>query len=242
MSEESMVTAAATGRGGGPTAQGTARLVGRHVGAVVSRLQGGYLPASSNPTSAAVQTLALLRRALGTAGAVDPRSWALVLDGLPDELVEPATGSMTEPTRAERAIFTALTTYAVHQQSQTRPMHVPGIGLGEATRRVARQRARADAPGGLDEATLQRMHRISLAHTDEMRAQALRSAVQLMRSAEPPVALDYSRLAEDVYWLQVPAAASRVHLRWGRGLHARSADEKSATGASQEELTTQTGD
>lgn len=242
MSERSTATPVAGAPGGALTMKDTARLVGRHVNAVVSRLQGGYLPASGRPTSAAVQTLALLRRALGAAGAADPRSWALVLEGLPDELAAPAAGSLAAPTRAERAIFTALTTYAVHQQSQPRPMHVAGVGLGEATRRLARQRARPDAVGGLDDATVQRLHRISLARTDEMRAQALRAAVQLMRSAEPAVGLDYRSLAQDLYWLQFPSAASRVHLRWGRGLHARSTEERTATRASEQQPTTQEGE
>ncbi|MGB6003845.1 MAG: hypothetical protein WBG36_04395, partial [Ornithinimicrobium sp.] len=56
--------------------------VATHVRAVVARIQGGYLPASGGSTSASVQALAALRRAQG-AGATDPRTWALVLNGLP---------------------------------------------------------------------------------------------------------------------------------------------------------------
>lgn len=166
-------------------------LVADHVRAKVNRLMGGYL-AAGGPTSEATRTLALLRRSLGAAGGADPRMWALVLDGMPPELM--GTGTLETPTRAEVAVLTATTLFAVHQQSQRDRMHVNGVGLGDATRRIARQRARQDAPGGLDDATVQRMHRVSLAQTQELRAQALRALVTLMRAGSPPVPLDYLSL------------------------------------------------
>lgn len=130
-----------------------------------------------------------------------------------------------EPTRAEQAVHTALTMYAVHQQSRRERQHVRGVGLGEATQKLARQRASVDAVGGLDEPTVQRLHRVSMAQTPTLRADALRALVTLMRSAHPPVGLDYGRLAEDLFWLQFPGATSQVHLRWGRGLHRSRTDD-----------------
>lgn len=203
------------------TSDRLARYVSRRVGDI----QRGYVR-PEGPTSSSVGTLAQLRRALGAAGGADPRSWAIVLGGFPEELIGPPRGSLADPNRAEIAAMSALTTYAVHQQSQRQPMHVPGVSLGEATRRVAVQRARADAPGGLDDATVQRLHRVSMAHTQAMRDQALRALVTLMRSAERPVPLDYGRLAADLYWLQQTRHAARVHLAWARGLHTRSQAER----------------
>lgn len=197
----------------------------QHVAKRVGGLQRGYAGAE-RPTSESVRTLAQLRKALGAAGAADPRSWAIVLGDFPEELMGPRLGSLADPNRAEIAAMTALTTYAVHQQSQRQPMHIPGVSLGEATRDVARQRARTDAPGGLDDPTVQRLHRVSMAHSQAMRAQALRALVTLMRTAPRPVPLDYGRLAADLYWLQDPRHASRVHLSWARGLHTRSRGEK----------------
>lgn len=202
---------------------GRSEVIKRHVTAKVSRLQGAYLqqPRSS---SESVRTLALLRRSLGAAGAADPRMWALVLDDLPPGLMGSASRSMTEPTRAELAVLAALTTYSVHQQGQRTAMHVVGIGLGDATQQVARSRARSDAPSGLDDATVERLHRVSMAQTGALRHQALRALVSLMRSSTPPVSLDYGQLASDLYWLQDPRYAPRVHLRWGRQLHTKTHD------------------
>jgi len=195
-----------------------------HVTSVVSRLQGGYLRPSGS-TSEAVRTLALLRRSLGLAGGADPRMWALVLEGLPSGLLGPADRSLADPTRAETAVLTAMTTYAVHQQSQSVPMHQPGVGVGDATRSLAVRRARDDAVSGLHQATVERLHRVALAQSEDLRRHALRSLVTLMRSSSPPVGLDYGRLASDLYWLQEPKYGSRVHLAWARQLHNKTARE-----------------
>lgn len=198
--------------------ESTTAVVKRHVTAVVSRLQGGYL-GRPRATSESVRTLALLRRSLGAAGAADPRMWAIVLSDLPERLVGPTARSITEPTAAEKAVLTALTTYAVHQQAQHMPMHVIGVGLGDATRRLAA--TGGDDPGGLDDAVVQRMHRVAMAQNDNLRQQSLRALITLMRSATPPVPLDYGRLAADLYLLQDPRYAPQVHLAWGRQLHTR---------------------
>lgn len=203
----------------GPPARSPSEQIKIHVTAVVARLQGGYVRVDGGrPTSAAVRDLAQLRRALGSAAGADAHAWAIVLDGIPPTLSGPSSGVVSEPTKAEGAAYTAITTYAVHQQGQPRPVHVKGTSLGEATRQIAYQRARQDSPGGLDEQTVQRLHRVALAHNDSLRAQALRALVTLMRGGQPPVALDYGQLAADLFLLQTQYADS-VRLRWGRGLH-----------------------
>lgn len=202
-------------RGDGPVAQLRA-----HVARVVSQLQAGYVRGDgTRPSSAAVRQLAQLRHALGTSSGADTDAWSIVLRGMPPTLAGPSAGLLSSPTRAEAAAYLAITTYAVHQQGQQRlGMHQPGATVGEATRRIAGQRARQDSPGGLDEQTVQRMHRIALAQNDAIRAQALRALVTLMRSGQPPIALDYGQLAADLFLLQTRHADS-VRLRWGRGLH-----------------------
>lgn len=216
-----------------------------HVTRIVERLQAEYLPGAGIPsTSWAAGTLARLRRAQGAAGGADPRSWSLVLDGLPSAVQTPSGGPgiTSGPTRAELAVHTALTTYAVHQQSRRDPQHKRGVGLGEATRSLARQRA-ALAPGeavsGLDDGVVQRLHRVSMAQTQALRTDALRALVTLMRSAGSPVELDYGLLARDLFWLQFPGARHRVQLEWGRGLHRRPrGDDASASGEVADNATT----
>lgn len=204
-----------------PSPTDQAQALKTHVTGVVLRLQSGYLRKDGGSTSESVSTLARLRRAQGVAGGADPRSWALVLEGLPTILQarDSASSVDVEPTRAEQAVYAALTTYAVHQQGRLDEQHVQGVGLGEATRRLARLRATGDAVGGLDEPTVQRLHRVSMAQTAALRVDALRALVTLMRGASRPVGLDYGRLAEDLFWLQFPGGAHRVQLGWGRGLH-----------------------
>lgn len=217
-------TAPASGTAATPPEQ--AEAVRAHVTRVVEQVQRGYLPAASDTgRSWSAATLSRLRRAQGGAGSADPRSWSLILDGLPValEVQEGRYGSLAQPTRAELAIFMALTTYAVHQQSQTRPQHVRGKSCGSAIGDLARARSRAsaDAPGGLDESTVNRMHRVLSAHNEHLRSDALRALVTLMRGADQPIGFDYGQLARDLYWLQFPGAATRVQLQWGRDLYRR---------------------
>lgn len=211
------------------------REVHEHVTRRVERLQAAYLGEGAWSSDARRQ-LAELRRATGAVGATDPRTWTIVLDGLPESLQRGAGFSLATPSRAEIAVHTALTTYATHQQSQSQPMHRRGVNLGQATRTVAQRRARADSPGGLDSPTVDRLHRVSMAQTQELRNQSLRALVQLMRTES--VALDYGRLAEDLYWLQDPRRATSVHLAWGRGLHRATRDDpESALQPGEQELT-----
>ena len=123
---------------------------------------------------------------------------------------------MDEPSRAEWAAYTALTCYAVHQQSQSRPMHVPGTSFGEAVGRLVPRtsesvKARFDALLTAAGFPAVRYH--------------LRSLVTLLRSEGIP--FDYGRFAEDLARLQDPRARDRVLLAWGRdyvkGRHPRSA-------------------
>lgn len=199
--------------------------VRQHVTGVVEALQRGYLPAPDQPpTSYGAATLAALRRAQGRPSTVDPRALSLVLEGLPHQLQSQDRGATQRLTlsRSEIAVQTALVTYALHQQSQRDAQHRRGVGLGAATRALARHRA-AQSPGeavsGLDERVVERFHRVSTAQTAELRMTALRALVTLMRAAEPSIRLDYGQLAQDVYWLQQPASVHRVQLRWGRELH-----------------------
>lgn len=200
-----------------------AKAVSAHVARRVNQVQRMYLPESGGPpTSDGAATLALLRRGASATGAVDPRVWGFVLQDLPQELEVLSPYSVDfRPSRAELAILAALTTYAQHQQSKRAPVHVPGVGLGAAVRALARERAKqiADPVGGMDDRVVQRLHRVMLAQTHERRVDALRALIQLTRSADQPIGLDYGRLASDLFWMQFGVGRSRVQLAWGRDLY-----------------------
>ena len=60
-----------------------------------------------------------------------PQLWGMLFDQLPEDML----GRRGEPSRAEWAIYTAITLYALHQQGrdpQQASMHREGISLGKA--------------------------------------------------------------------------------------------------------------
>lgn len=162
--------------------------------------------------------LANLRRGIGYAPGDLPELWCAFLEDLPPEL-ESTNG---RPTQAEWAVYLALTLYALHQQGHTLPnenMNRQDEGLGRAVRRVANIQAKTpqDAP------ILRRFNALATAEAMPERVHHLRGIVQLLRSEGVP--LDYVRLAEDLYWLQIPAVAPKIRLKWGQDYYHSSQNE-----------------
>lgn len=172
------------------------------IGRRVAALQHAHLNGRSPRARA---TLSTLRRAVGRDPGRDPLAWGLVLDDGGDTLPGHLLGHRDEPSRSEWAAYLALTCYAVHQQSQTRPMHEHGRSFGEAVGRlVARTtesvKARFDALLTAAGFSAVRYH--------------LRSLVTLLRSEG--ISFDYGRFADDVARLLDPRTRDRVLLAWGR--------------------------
>lgn len=173
--------------------------VGQRVGALQRAHLDGRAPAAR-------ATLSTLRRAVSRDPGQDPLAWGLVLEGAEgDILPEHLLGRGDTPSRAEWAAYTALTCYAVHQQSQSRPMHMPGTSFGEAIGQLVPRtsesvKARFDALLTSAGFPAVRYH--------------LRSLVTLLRSEG--IAFDYGRFAEDLARLQDPRTRDRVLLAWGR--------------------------
>lgn len=158
--------------------------------------------------------LANLRRGVGRVPGEMPELWGSFLQDLPEEL-ESRDGI---PTCAEWAIYLALTLYAMHQQGRVLPaenMNRPQVRLGQAVRRLVKGDERPE-----ESSILRRFNALATANSMTERAQHLRGIIQLLRAEKIP--LDYLQLAEDLYWLQLPAAAARVRLRWGQDYYAPS--------------------
>ena len=88
-------------------------------------------------SSAQRATLARLRRGIGRRPGELPELWAILLDGLPQDM---QSQRLDEPSRAEWAIYTALTVFALHQQGrdvQRQSAHEKDVSLGTAARRLA---------------------------------------------------------------------------------------------------------
>lgn len=147
--------------------------------------------------------LAELRRGVGHAPGEMPRLWGMFLENLPEEMMS-ASGI---PTRAEWAIYAALTLFALHQQGQGHAMHQKEVCLGEAAARLM------ETPE--DRERIWRRLNV-VAESEDMASVSyyLRSLVQLLKSGGIP--LDYAQLAADLYDFQSPEEAAKVRLRWGQ--------------------------
>lgn len=147
--------------------------------------------------------LAELRRGVGHAPGELPRLWGMFLENLPEEMMN-TSGT---PTRAEWAIYTALTLFALHQQGQANAMHQADISLGEAAAQMV------EAPDDC-ERIWQRLNVVAVSEDMVSMSYYLRSLIQLLKANG--VSLDYAQLAADLYDFQHPEQAAKVRLRWGQ--------------------------
>lgn len=152
--------------------------------------------------------LAELRRGIGKAPGEVPQLWGYYLESMPEEFY-----GTTEPSRAEWAVYVALTLFALHQQGkdpETSPMHESGQAFGKAFSRLSTDVSER-------ERVTRRFHLLATADSVEELFHYLRSAVQMMRGAN--IRLDYAKLAGDIYCFQFPELRSRVQLRWGQDFY-----------------------
>ena len=148
--------------------------------------------------------MAHLRRGVGHVPGELPLLWGSFLAGLPEEL----RSISGEPSRAEWAIYTALTLYALHQQGKADSVQAENVSLGKAALRLA---------GGSDEERQRIWRRLNLvAQADDMQKMSyrLRQLVTLLKAGG--IGLDYAMLAADLFEYQFDASVNRVRLRWGQ--------------------------
>ncbi|MEH0933998.1 type I-E CRISPR-associated protein Cse2/CasB [Micromonospora psammae] len=143
--------------------------------------------------------LAALRAGLGREPGSVPAMWPYYTRLRTD-------GWVTPELRAEHA---ALALFAVHQQSQSRLMHQPDIGLGWA---VANLR-RSDKFSA--EAVDRRFGAAATATSFTEVVAHLRGLVSQLRALKPAQPLDYSRLVRDLCDWQHQDRVHSVRRRWG---------------------------
>ena len=190
-------------------------------GARIAVYQRGYLADESY----AVAALARLRRGAGQKPERLPDLWNLV-DTSPLHVPPEGTRELSEPEleRAENALHTALTLWALHQQSRRDAgMHEQESrgrprGLGAAVRRMMK-------PDEIDDSLRKRLVRAGTASDLLVLAQRLRDIVLLLRREQFP--LDYALLAGQLYTWQWPDGPDRVRREWGRSFHARQGEKPS---------------
>ncbi|OJF12152.1 type I-E CRISPR-associated protein Cse2/CasB [Couchioplanes caeruleus subsp. caeruleus] len=144
-----------------------------------------------------------------------PGSEYAVLDvtSVPDRFFRRPPGDA--PVDEEWAKHTALTLYAVHQQSLSSPMHADGVSLGSALSRLARE-----AESGT--AVRRRFTALGNAMTYEGLTYHLRGLIGLLKQRRIP--LDYGLLADDLLDFRHPDGRDRVRALWGRDFYRTSQD------------------
>ena len=177
-------------------------------GAVYGRVGGLIVNRLWKETPSARALRAQLRGALSREAGSVPELWDLTLDGRPVYLGD-------EPTRGEKAVHGALTLWALHQGSNTRPMHDTSDcprSFASAIRIVAKGQS-GDKPA--EEAPIYRRFSAAVqAPTFEGLLVHLRSLVSQLEAAEIPC--DYAGLAADLFTWQDPRRRTSVMRNWGR--------------------------
>ena len=183
-----------------------------YVGSQAAYLAHGVIQGRGN----ALARLAILRRGAGKSWRQAPDAWMEVLNPVNDgegnyrAFPEELLSSGEYLTREERAAFTALTLFAIHQQSQIKPMHYHpegkrGVSFGYAAGQLV-ARTSASMKNRFDAVLKARDEKVLSAH--------LRTLVQLLRSEE--LSMDYGRLAADYARLINPERRDSVILSWTR--------------------------
>lgn len=161
----------------------------------------------SNGVSAATAQLAQLRRGVGALPFQYPELLGIILEkedgteGIPEQY----RGRGDQPSNAESAAYTALTLFALHQQSQNQPMHDAEVSFGNAVGKLV---------GDTTTSMKKRFDSLLTAQTENARQHYLRSLITLLRSEG--IAFDYGRFAVDYMRLLNPATRQKVMYRWNR--------------------------
>lgn len=157
--------------------------------------------------------LAELRRGIGKIPGEVPQLWGYFLDSMPEEFY-----GDNEPSRAEWAVYTSLTLFALHQQgkdSLVSPMQKDGQSLGSALAMLVHDE-------GDRERIARRFNIIATSNSIEELSHYMRAVIQLLRGEN--IGLDYPKLAGDIYCFQFPELISNVRLKWGQDFYRKKLD------------------
>ena len=205
--------------GAPPEARRQERHLTKNAGRLVDRRIGGprglQTRLDDNKSRRARGELAALRRGVSRSPGELPEIWELIRVEVPD-------GAGDAPTWEEIAVHTAMTLYAVHQQSRTEPMFSPGVGLGSAARRLI------GPPDEENPSARARFNALVTSTTVAELRHHLRSFVSLLRARG--IALDHAMLADDVLRFQQPGGAKQVRLTWARQYYSLPAESQPADG------------
>lgn len=164
--------------------------------------------------------LAQLRRGIGKEMGEIPALMGFVLPS------EPLTPWEAGETKAEKALYTALTLYAFHQQGSEACV---SAGMQEEEMAVSRRNSFGHAVRKLvhkpeeEEAVLRRFDKVLTAKDVTELAVHARGLIGLLKKEK--VSLDYPSFALDLYWFQQADARRNVLLKWGKDYYMKQREE-----------------
>jgi len=163
-------------------------------------------------------SLAKLRRAIGKSPGESPDIWDITIQGAP-ETWDSYNGN---PSRAEWAVHTALTLYALHRQGKDKTMSDEKVSsFGAAVSHL-----KSSSPDDDNTAITRRFNAVATATDFNELAHHARGIVQLLKNAG--VGMDYPKFAQDLYYFQTNEGANRVRLRWGEAFYRVTISDKQA--------------
>lgn len=171
--------------------------------------------------------LAKLRRGIDKKPGDIPETWGILFADMPKGMMS----QNGEPTRAEWAAYTALTLYALHQQSKDikeKNMHTTEEEgrLGRAMGCLVEQQAEGKNEDGQEKVRDRIARRFNAFVTARDMVEAsyyLRALVQLLRANDIP--LNYIQLADDLYQFQSSYEVAKVRLKWGQDFYYKKQDD-----------------
>jgi CRISPR system Cascade subunit CasB len=148
------------------------------------------------------EDLAKLRSGLGPESRRTVEIWRFCATPIDDYLAR--RGEISDAQRAELA---ALALFGLHQQSQSQPMHRPGVKAGQAlwALRSSGKFSEQAVDARVNAAATATDPRALLVH--------LRGLITQLRTISQP--LDYDLLLADLRDFHMPAGRARVRQRWG---------------------------
>ncbi|MDR2356386.1 MAG: type I-E CRISPR-associated protein Cse2/CasB [Clostridiales Family XIII bacterium] len=194
------------------------RIIRKSVANTIGRLtKPGQGERSDKFTSWGTAMLAKLRRAAGAPPDESADVWELTIGMLPRGLAE------RDRERALWAVHTALTLFAIHQQSRRRSINRTGVGFGKAVQRIF---ITSEGPSKkLNEGVRRRFGALATSLEFKELSRHARDLVQLLRAKD--VGFDYPLFAAELYRYQLgPEQRERVRMRWGMDFYAFGKEEQ----------------
>lgn len=154
---------------------------------------------------------AKLRRAVGRPLSETVDLWPLIYPLMPDEFL-----SKNGTSAAERAILTALTLYALHQQGESRSVlnRERHSNIGDALKAL-----RSEDSAAMD----RRFNALITSDSFEELCHHLRQMIGLLR-AKTDATVNYARLAQDLFYFQV-GRRETIRLNWARAYYRQNKKE-----------------